>query len=150
MLPATEQQADTRRAPNLAVLASLAAIALDRKLRGQEESLGSVNELVLQLRSALAAGTSPSVGQVAQAFVSLSAVDVLGRALLMATSVPATSMDDITSRAKVLLDGLEGAAREDDPAKLRELRDFCVALSRSFQAQWGAMFPTVPEHPYVR
>ena len=150
MLPATEQQANTRRAPNLAVLASLAAIALDRKLRGQEESLDSVNELVLQLRNSLPAGTPPSVGQVAQAFVSLNAVDVLGRALLMATAVPATSMDDITSRAMVLLDGLENAVLVDDPTKLRELRDFCIALSRSFQAQWGVMFPTVPEHPYVR
>jgi hypothetical protein len=150
MLPASEQQARTRRAPNLAVLASLAAIALDRKSRGQEESLASVNELAKQLRNCLAAGTAPGAGRVAQAFVSLNAVDVLGRALLMATAVPATSLDDITSRATVMLDGLENAATEDDLTKIRALMDFCVALSRSFQAQWGSLFPTVPEHPYVR
>jgi hypothetical protein len=147
-VPRPSQAAVPHRAPDLATLASIAAIALDRRANGFEASLDPVVDLAAELQRSLT--ESPSSGGppgIRAALLDPLTVDLLGRALSSSYDVELRSVPEVASKAREVIEQLSSSGAES--AKIRALRDFCLALSRAAQAH-SAAFRVTQDHPYRR
>jgi hypothetical protein len=134
------------RHSQVALQASLAAIALDQRIRDKNASVADVDKLVALLRSTMEAQPS---GQ--KNLIDPTAVDLWTRALSQshleqtlsnAGSGPSalSSLPEVTKVVEELMTKLEQASVLSDPRELTELRNFCVALSRSAQRDLPSVF----------
>jgi hypothetical protein len=130
------------REPNLAVLSSKAAIVLDKKAHRIDAPLDSVLQLASMLRNRL---------QVPGSANAVKLLDPLTTDLLSRTFVgESRSLPELSKRAVEIVEALSKVGAETPPNKLKELRDFCVALSRSAQARSVATSDAFSTHPFRR
>lgn len=139
--PAGSDSPMTEREPNLALLASRAAIVLDRKAHGFDVPLESVLELARVLRNRVKAGDSSKAAWLLDPLTT----DLLSRALVGGES---RSMPELSEWAVEIVEALSKVGADTGVNKLRELRDFCVALSRSAQARSVAASSASRPHPF--
>jgi hypothetical protein len=132
-----EIPADGRQA-TLAVRASLAAIALDQRLRDEHTPLTEVTKLVEVLKNTI----EPLPGEVTPAnLLDPVAAELLNRALANAKAANSlTSLPEVSARVSELIVELERAEEISDSEELALLRDFCLALSQSAQIEMPGVF----------
>jgi len=154
---------------NLAVLASSAAINLDRMARGTSASLEPLKQLAAALRDALNSkveipnvadnniGPSGQNGVLSEseshghtALLDPVAADLLSRALPGNLGGPGGSLPELSSKTQEFIEQLESVSESESKVILEELRDLCIAVSRSAQAQYAIAQFGGPEHPYQR
>jgi hypothetical protein len=134
------------RHSQVALQASLAAIALDQRIRDKNASVSDVEKLVALLRSTIGA---PPAGQ--KNLLDPTAIELWTRALnrshleqtLSNTdsgSSALSSLPEVTQVVEELMAKLEQASALTDPRELTELRNFCVALSQSAQLDLPSVF----------
>jgi hypothetical protein len=72
--------------------------------------------------------------------------DVLSRAFAAGElhSIP------LKEKANEVIERLEAVREQTEDQVLKELRDFCIALSRSAQAEFVAAWTALPQHPFRR
>jgi hypothetical protein len=136
--------------PSLATLASVAAIALDKRVHGIDVPLDPVFELATALREVIEDSTEPSApGGVRASFHDPLTVDLLGRAL-HSSSVGGElrSVEELVEKATEMTERL-ASSDKDSAQEYGALRDFCIALSRAAQARYAATH-LPPRHPYRR
>lgn len=130
----------------VALQASLAAIALDRRIRDHTASVDDVGKLVAILRSTI---DPQPLGPAS--LLDPTAVELWTRALTQAhldQTLPAalsitqglSSLPEVTIIAKELISKLEQVSVIDDPDTLAQLRNFCLALSQSAQLEMPNVF----------
>jgi hypothetical protein len=131
-IPADGQQA------TLAMRASLAAIALDRRLRDEKAPLTHVTKLVEALKNTI----EPLPGSVAPAnLLDPVAAELLNRALANAKAATAlTSLPEVSAHVRDFIARLEHVEAITTLDEIRVLRDFCLALSQSAQLEMPAAF----------
>ena len=141
---ATTRKLETNRGrPDLAALASQAAITLDRKARGIDVPVDSVHRLVEFLRGTVEA---PLPGNAARLLDPLTA-DVLSRAF---AAGELHGIPQLKEKANEVIERLEAVREQTEKQALEELRDFCIALSRSAQSEYIAAWTALPQHPFRR
>lgn len=120
---------------NLAFLASAAAVELDGMLHGSDEDLRFASQLGDALRARVpASDTTPA----ARALLDPIMADLFGRALYRASGSELHSTQEVRTGARAMADRLAAVGPDTESEQLRELRDFCVALSQSAQADLAA------------
>jgi hypothetical protein len=122
----------------LAMRASLAAIALDQRLRDGHSPLGAVRKLVEVLKNTI----EPLPGEAAPAsLLDPVAAELLNRALANANAATTlTSLPEVSAHVIDLIARLEEAEDITDPDELELLRNFCLALSQSAQLEMPTVF----------
>ena len=131
----------------VALLASTAALALDRKLRKKPTDLGAVGQLVVVLSERLAVPRDAPTE--IRAFLD-PITTAFFKSAFMGSEFDEPSSGGLRAAALSFLERLgasEGASRDEE---LRRLRDACVAISRTAQASLSFMVAERPEHPYRR
>ncbi len=126
---------------NLAMAASLAAIAFDRMARGENASLGEVSKLVEVLKAAIKPQELDETENDSSAPSLLDPVSVeLLRRALASTSAPVAppSIPELSKRIQMSIQRLQKAARITDNVELQSLREFCLVLSQSAQLEMPA------------
>jgi len=142
--------APTSRSPDLAVLASLAAIALDRRIQGHGVSTSPVTDLAIALGQALQSRTSLSDHAAQIGLLNPAAVDLISRALPRDTAAPPRTVRELTSAADDIIQVLKEPTGTLEAKDWKRLRDFCLALSQCVQSQWALNQSKVLDHPYAR
>ena len=128
----------------LALTASAAALALDRRLRGRDADLAAVLELVEALSGRLELTASRQRG-----LLDPMTADLLRRALVHPDQEE-TSVQGLRSAAQEFLSRLSRVGERRLENDLAELRDKCVAVSQSAQASMEAFREDRPSHRYRR
>lgn len=128
---------------DLASLASQAAIDLDDLLLGRRKELMAVKVLAAKIAASLPSG---------QTMDATTAVAVQ-RALIETPGLPqSTTVNELLNSAAELTARLSKLVSEPEPKdteEVRQLRSFCVALSRSSTVLQGSPYDR-PEHPFRR
>jgi hypothetical protein len=153
---------------NLAVLASTAAINLDRMAKGRSASLDPIRELAAALREALNSrvdipNTLEDLGENVSnstltnpqnsghtALLDPVAADLLSRALPASFGSQGLSLPELSTKTEEFITALESVDQSESKPLLEKLRDLCIAFSRSAQAQNAITHFAGPEHPYQR
>jgi hypothetical protein len=130
----------------LALKASLAAIALDRRLRDPNAPIDDVRKLVGALQSTIEpAPAGPS------SLLDPTAVELWTRALTQAqsetrqpslaksTSQP-SSLPEVSAAVQKVIAELDRVPEIEDTETLVQLRDLCLALSQSAQLEMPSVF----------
>ena len=137
------------RSPDLATLAAIAAITLDRRVHGYSVPLDPVRDLATELRRTLTDSKSRGgVANVRSSLLDPMTFDLFGRALTSSFAANLRSESEVEQQANDVVDQLSGS-RGDLVDDLTRLRDFCLALSQAAQMQSAASRVTQP-HPYRR
>jgi hypothetical protein len=136
------------RASSLALLASIAAIALDKRAHGFEVSLEPVRELAAELKQVIHDSEPHETQGIRASFHDPFTVDLLGRALNSPKQPELRSVPELVARATQVTQQLATSDEEGAPP-YESLRDFCLALSRAAQLRL-AVTQNVPTHPYRR
>ncbi len=139
---ARTSSAVTSSKPNLAVLASQAAIALHRKAKGKDAQLNTVILLGELLRGTV---DTPSVN--AAKLLDPLTADLLSRAF---ADSHLDSLPQLREKATQVIDQLLNVQGEARTEVLTTLSDFCLALSRGAQAEYLAAWMVLPPHPFRR
>jgi hypothetical protein len=129
---------------DLASLASQAAIDLDDLLLGRRKELTAVKVLAEKIAASLPLG---------QTMDATTAVAVQ-RALIETPGLPqTTTVNELVNSAAELTARLSKLVAKpepkENPDEVKQLRSFCVALSRSSTALQGSPYDR-PEHPFRR
>jgi len=140
-----DNQAPPKR--TLAVLASIAAIQLDRKAQGLDTRFDAVFDLARELRSTVAI---PEASSPHAYLLDPASADLWSKALPTSLSGELRSVPDLAIKAKEVIATLEKPEYEHSKSELRGLRDTCLALSRSAQGQQLHGEIGFPEHPNRR
>jgi hypothetical protein len=146
--PSPSEAAVPTRSPDLATLAALAAIALERRVNGQNAPLQPVHDLATALRRTLTDSRLKNVTSLRASLLDPMTVDLFGRALNSSFNEGLRSVSDIEQHAKEVVDKLF-ESQGDRARELNLLKDFCLALSQAAQAQSAASRISQP-HPYRR
>ena len=122
--------------PDLAFLASQAAIELDALLSQRSTELAAVRELAEQLRNS----------------ITLSSADGGPQSLMDRThpTQTVTRIRDLVSRAAAIADDLQRSDPIRDRERLEWAREFCVSLSKTAAAYRKSIYDLRPAHPFRR
>lgn len=132
---------------NLTILASVAAIELDNLSLGRPTTIGAVPKLAEILMEAIP--DQERAGGVRHLLDPVKA-DVFSQALRSAGLAQITSISEISSQTRAMADKLASLNDVSDVGVLRTLRDFCVALSQSAQAESESRYEDRMISPYRR
>lgn len=117
------------RDPNLAFLASKAAIELDRLRQGRPKGFAAVGELAQRLRNSttgVAADSEPT------ALWNPTTISLIHSAIRAEGSRKVSSLSDLVREALDVADQLESARNErSDISTIERLRSFCIGLANS-------------------
>lgn len=134
---------------DLPMLASQAAIELDGLILGHQQPLAAAAQLASRLQQSIPDDRSPLPKSLASpAFSLLSEAMVRGGV----TDQPPTSVDELIREASRIARQLRGPEDpgDSDKSRLRQLRDFCIALSRCSAAYQRSIHELRPPHPFRR
>jgi hypothetical protein len=130
--------------PNLAFLASRAAIQLDRMIQGKSTSNEAVRELAGQLKSA----TFHVAQEEPAALWDPSTVSLLRNAIDAKGTSPVTTIDELIGAATKIAQQLETTTDQSkNTTDIERLRSFCVGLSNSAIAHERSQIETSFEKP---
>src|SRR5665213_3394133 len=116
---------------DLPYLASCAAIELDNVLLGNQTSLVAVKSLAERLRNA----TAPvEGGEAPKSLMDTPTLQVFTRAVNDSGQMGVTTLGDLTLVASRIAGTLAGATPDSNADRIRQMREFCVALSRAAAA----------------
>lgn len=122
----THSESLSALSPELPLLATRAAIELDNILLQKDSSLENVRLLAEQLN-----GSTQGQGTVCQFTADLPTVDVISRALI-ASDCKVKTIADAAMEAWRMASELNAVGEgEEEAARLKRLRTFCVELARS-------------------
>lgn len=107
--------------PDFSFLALKAAIELDNILRGKAPSGEAIVQLAKSLRD-----TTAGIGVVA----SMSSLADPMSADLLSRAIKADTLGDLVSRANEIASSLQAAKAGSEAEGIKDLRDFCLALSQ--------------------
>ena len=137
---------------DLPSLASQAAIEIDNLAIGQDTKLDAVDRLGSTIASSVTNVSQPSSPN---SPLNASTVVALNLALNDSQSLQLTQLDDLLRYASQMTDKLRDLVRDPmefkkrRPEELKELRSFCLALSR-WAATLSGSIADRPEHPFRR
>ena len=134
--------------PDLAFLASQAAIELDALLSQRSTELAAVRELAEQLRNSI---TLSSADGGPQSLMDPATLSVLGEAMNRThPTQTVTRIRDLVSRAAAIADDLQRSDPIRDRERLEWAREFCVSLSKTAAAYRKSIYDLRPAHPFRR
>lgn len=143
---ATHSSAPNMLGSTLAVVASVAAVELDNLRLGRDQLLDAVPRLAGMLRDAI---PEPPPANASRALLDPVKADVFSQAL-SASGKELKSLREISVSTREMADLLQAVQGLGGQSELVALRDFCVALSRSAQAEVAAHHDNRPSSPYRR
>jgi len=125
---------------DLASLASQAAVALDNLVLGRGGDVAAVKRLALLVCGSL---------ETDQAIDLTTAVAVHHALIEMSGVTSSKTVDDLRTNAMEFIERLSRIAKNEslEPAEIKNLRDVCVALSRSATALAGPLYDR-PTHQF--
>lgn len=135
-------------APELASLASDAAVELDLLINGEATDLGSVKELARYLNET--SDHEPAATAERRLAVDTATETILGRAFVQAGEDHASILSNLFDRTRRVASELSSADSSHDPGSLEWVRAFCLALSQSASAYRQLILNSRPENPYRR
>lgn len=133
--------------PDLASLASNAAVELDLVIRGEKTEGLAVKELARQLSDATALGTEQNQRRLQ---VDTATETLLGRAFVDTGSDPSQVLTNLFSSIEKVANDLSGWEEMSEKDTLEQLLSFCLALSTSASAHRQMIFNMRPPHPNRR
>ena len=131
--------------PDLATLASNAAVELDLLIQGETVEANSVLELGKRLKETLTGDAS----QTKRLHVDTASETILGRAFAETGSDPKNILAELFERTEKAAKDLASSASSGKES-LEWLRAFCLALSQSASAYRQLSYNMRPPHPYRR
>ena len=135
-------------APELASLASDAAVELDLLINGEETDLSSVKELARYLSET--SDREPAATGERRLSVDTATETILGRAFVQAGDDHANILNNLFDRTRTVASELSSADSSHDQRSLEWVRAFCLALSQSASAYRQLILNSRPENPYRR
>lgn len=135
-------------APELASLASDAAVELDLLINGEETDLSSVKELARYLSET--SDHEPAATGERRLSVDTATETILGRAFVQAGDDHANILNNLFDRTRTVASELSSADSSHDQGSLEWVRAFCLALSQSASAYRQLILNSRPENPYRR
>ena len=141
----SERQGLRATDPDLAFLASRAAIDLDIRLNGQKPDSEACRLLADRLQRSTAISQDVSLN----ALMDSTTITMLNEAIAESiTSELLQETDELISQADEIVASLRSIQRQDaDPTKLERARDFCNALSRAALAYRTSIAELRRPHP---
>lgn len=133
--------------PDLASLASNAAVELDLMIRGEQTDGFAVKELAKQLSDATVGGTEQNQRRLQ---VDTATETLLGRAFVDTGSDPSQVLTNLFSSIERVANDLSGWEQMSEKDRLGQLLSFCLALSTSASAHRQMIFNMRPPHPNRR
>lgn len=136
--------------PELSLLASQAATAIDRHIAGKEAKVDVVKHLADFLKDTVEATNGQSAGHM---FVMPGTLEVFDNALSKSrTGESINTVDDLAQEARRIVENLreDVSKQQQDSDQLRVLRDFCAALSIATSNYLMRMRTMGPVHPNRR
>lgn len=134
--------------PELATLASDAAIELDLLINGEETDLAAVKELASYL--AKTSAETPSTPTERRFSVDMATETILGRAFVQTGADHNSIIENLLQKTREVASELNTAANTQHPVSLERIRAFCLALSQSAAAYRQLFLGARPENPYRR
>lgn len=135
--------------PELSLLASQAATAIDRHITGKKKAqFEVVKQLAEFLKDAVETPGSQTAGHM---FVMPGTLEVFDNALSISrTGERISKVDDLAQQARDVVNNLRANATKQNNAELPLLRDFCAALSIATSNYLMRMRTMGPVHPNRR
>lgn len=132
--------------PELPLLASDAAVEVDRILQGLPSDRTAAQELALRLRRSVqpANGTTEARHMMDPATMTV-LIEALGYG---APGSAVTTVADLISHTTSVADNLTKSDRVRDRAELESVRVFCISLSRLSSAYRKSIEDLHPSHPF--
>lgn len=133
--------------PNLASLASNAAVELDLHINGEKTDFESVSELAKCIGNML---VKPTTGQSASAMHADTEIQMLlGQSFVELGSDPNSILSELASKTEELVNAL-GSDHNTDTRKIEWLRSYCLALSKNASSFRKMILDSMPQHPNRR
>ena len=132
--------------PDLATLASNAAVELDLLIQGETVEANSVLELGKRLKETL----TDDASQTKRLHVDTASETILGRAFAETGSDPKNILAELFERTEKAAKDLASFSASSGKESLEWLRAFCLALSQSASAYRQLSYNMRPPHPYRR
>ena len=135
--------------PDLPFLASEAAVDLANLISGDSDDMEAIRQLANTLKNSIKKGPS---GTPSRSHMDPAALTIVGGAVAEFSSNDPSSrkVDDLLTRAMGIAEFLSSEDMRQEPDKLKEAMDFCVALSRAAIAYRHSIRDLRPSHPVRR
>ncbi len=137
--------------PDLAFLASDAAIELDNYLANRSSDITAVVKLATRLKNSIQISDG---GSAPTSLMDPATLTVLSEAVRLSLgNTQITSVDELITHASKIADGVIAGTKRRKRKNRRDLqwtRAFCVALSRCAAAYRKSIHDLRPQHPYRR
>lgn len=134
--------------PELASLASDAAIELDLLINGEETDLAAVRELASFLEHTSAEPQDAATER--RLSVDMATETILGRAFVQTGADHTNIIENLLKKTREVAADLNTADGTQRPDSLEWTRAFCLALSQSAAAYRQLFLGARPENPYRR
>ena len=148
IVPAKSDQKLRALDPNLPSLASEAAIDIDNLLSGGPQDLRAIQKLAERLKNTI---ELTDTADPPRSLMDPATLIILGEAIGEATKDRSLSkVEDLLKEASKISESLSRDDLEENPAELKQARDFCIALSRAAMAYHKSISDLRPSHPFRR
>ncbi|MEQ1830797.1 MAG: hypothetical protein ABL921_32905 [Pirellula sp.] len=141
----TAQKSPKAIGPELSLLASQAATAIDRHIAGKETKFDVVEQLVEFLRDTVEA---PNALSAEHMFVMPGTLEVFNSAISFSRSGnPIGTVNVLAEEARKIINNLSQNVSEQNSDQLPRLRDFCAAFSIATSNYLMKTYEMEPAHP---
>ena len=134
--------------PDLPTLALEAAIDIDKLLSNKTQNLTAMKRLAEQLKDSIQVGIADGPPR---SLMDPATLNVLGEAIAeVMKSESLHRIEDFLGKAARIAELLSIESPTDNQDELKQVRNFCLALSRAVMAYHKSILDLRPSHPFRR